>query len=236
MARREIGEINAGSMADIAFLLLIFFLVTTTMEVDAGIGRQLPMKIDIDQPPPPPVNQRNVLSILANKNDQLLVEEAFLRMEDLYDVVMKFYTVNLNGERDVDMPLYEDITTARCRTEIASLEASLEKDPDNVSTKGEISKWKEKIALIDRIGGPYKEIHKSAVIQLKNQAGTSYGLYMEVQNILKQVVNELRVQECEKYDFPDYYTLREDLPEDMEFINMLRILVPERILESKIDN
>lgn len=236
MARREIGEINAGSMADIAFLLLIFFLVTTTMEVDAGIGRQLPVKNNLPLEKQPPVNKRNVLEILANKNDQLLVEETFLRMEDLHDVVMKFYTVNLNGERDENMPLYESITTARCRTEIATLEAILAKDPDNVGTKGEISKWKEKAALIDRIGRPYKEIHKSAVIQLKNQAGTSYGLYMEVQNILKQVVNELRVQECEKYDFPEYFTLREDRPEDMEYINMLRILVPERILESKIEN
>ena len=116
MARREIGEINAGSMADIAFLLLIFFLVTTTMEVDAGIGRQLPVKLDINLPPPPPVNERNVLKILANKNDQLLVEESFVRMEDLYDIVMKFYTVNLNGERDINMPLFETITLDKCRS------------------------------------------------------------------------------------------------------------------------
>ena len=235
MARREIGEINAGSMADIAFLLLIFFLVTTTMEVDAGIGRQLPVKLDINLPPPPPVNERNVLKILANKNDQLLVEESFVRMDDLCDIVMKFYTVNLNGERDINMPLFETITLDKCRSEIASLNVQLTADAENVSLQSEISKWEEKASLVELIG-PYKEIHKSAVIQLKNQAGTSYGLYMEVQNILKQVVNELRVEACEKYEFPDYFTLREDRPEDMVYINMLRILVPERILESKIEN
>ena len=42
MARRETPEINAGSMADISFLLLIFFLVTTTMDVDTGLQRRLP--------------------------------------------------------------------------------------------------------------------------------------------------------------------------------------------------
>ncbi|HRZ76716.1 MAG TPA: biopolymer transporter ExbD, partial [Bacteroidales bacterium] len=57
--RRPVGEINAGSMADIAFLLLIFFLVTTTMDVDTGIARILPPPPDPNQPIPD-VKERNI--------------------------------------------------------------------------------------------------------------------------------------------------------------------------------
>ena len=73
MAKRELEEINAGSMADIAFLLLIFFLVTTTMNFPKVLEERLPQKIDniID---PPLVKKENVLEILANKNDQILIE------------------------------------------------------------------------------------------------------------------------------------------------------------------
>ena len=59
------GEINAGSMADIAFLLLIFFLVTTTMDTDVGILRLLPPIVE-DMTPPDKVKQRNIYEVLVN--------------------------------------------------------------------------------------------------------------------------------------------------------------------------
>ena len=59
--RRAAPEINAGSMADIAFLLLIFFLVTTTMDVDSGITRRLPPPVD--SPDNVKVKERNVLNV-----------------------------------------------------------------------------------------------------------------------------------------------------------------------------
>ena len=69
--RRELPEINAGSMADIAFLLLIFFLVTTTMDVDSGIARKLPPmpeeNVDI-----PEIHKKNIFVVLINKNNKIL--------------------------------------------------------------------------------------------------------------------------------------------------------------------
>jgi biopolymer transport protein ExbD len=70
MAKRTVQEVNAGSMADIAFLLLIFFLVTTTMDTDMGLTRQLPPDITEE---PPEVKKRNTLVVLVNRNNQLLV-------------------------------------------------------------------------------------------------------------------------------------------------------------------
>jgi biopolymer transport protein ExbD len=74
-AKRQVQEINASSMADIAFLLLIFFLVTTTFDSDYGIQRKLPEKIDI-KTPPPEVKRRNVFLVLVNREDMLLVNGA----------------------------------------------------------------------------------------------------------------------------------------------------------------
>ena len=127
----------------------------------------------------------------------------------------------------------EKINPEKCRAEIAKL---TESNSDNIVSRNGLSKWKTKLALCQSFeGNSYKEIDKQAVILLKNQAGTSYGLYMEIQNILKRVVNELRVEACEDLGFPKYFELREDRPADQDYIAKLRVLVPERIIESKIE-
>lgn len=71
---RPSSEIPVSSMADIAFLLLIFFLVTTTIDVDTGIGMTLPPKLEEDVTPPP-VKERNMLKILVNAQGQVLLED-----------------------------------------------------------------------------------------------------------------------------------------------------------------
>ncbi len=73
MAKRNIPEINAGSMADIAFLLLIFFLVSTTMNVDSGIQRILPPLSDAEQQQDAEVNERNIMMVMVNQRNDLLI-------------------------------------------------------------------------------------------------------------------------------------------------------------------
>ncbi|WP_339653688.1 biopolymer transporter ExbD [uncultured Salegentibacter sp.] len=89
MARREAPEVNAGSMADIAFLLLIFFLVTTTIETDSGISRKLP-EWQPEEQDPPVIKERNIFQVLVNANNQLLVEDEEMEIEELRQAAVEF--------------------------------------------------------------------------------------------------------------------------------------------------
>lgn len=239
MARREVGEINAGSMADIAFLLLIFFLVTTTMEVDAGIARQLPIKLDNPPEQDIEINMRNVLEIMANSNDELLVENEFIEIGDLQEIVMDFYTVNLDQkDSDISMPNYVTINETICQEQITFFTEKTQEEPDNKLYESELNKWKTKLELCQALPTKsYKEINKQAVIQLKNQSGTSYGLYIEIHNTIQRVVNQLRVAKSEEMGWGNYFELKPEInEEDAIIMDRLKILVPERIIESKIQS
>lgn len=87
--RRESPEISAGSMADIAFLLLIFFLVTTTIDVDKGIRVKLPPWSD-EPPEKQQLNSRNIFSVLVNKDNQLLVRGEAMEKGDLREKTKEF--------------------------------------------------------------------------------------------------------------------------------------------------
>lgn len=97
--QRMSSEINAGSMADIAFLLLIFFLVTTTIAEDKGLLVKLP---PYSEEPPENVklNKRNVYSVLVNSQDQLLVRDQPMNIKDLKNNAIKFI---LNPEKSDSM-------------------------------------------------------------------------------------------------------------------------------------
>ena len=99
--RKGAPEVNAGSMADIAFLLLIFFLVTTTIETDAGLDRMLP-------PIEPPetdvvIKQKNIFTVSINKSGQLLVEEELMNLDNLRNAAIAFLD---NGGAAAGSPEY----------------------------------------------------------------------------------------------------------------------------------
>ena len=98
MAKRAAPEVNAGSMADIAFLLLIFFLVTTTIETDSGINRKLPPMEESDEDVI--IKQKNIFTVLLNGKDQLLVEDELMKLKDLRKAAKEFLDNGGDGSCD----------------------------------------------------------------------------------------------------------------------------------------
>jgi biopolymer transport protein ExbD len=141
-------------MADIAFLLLIFFLVATTMNVDTGISRVLPpippedIKVeDMD------VKERNLLTVLVNTYDRILVAGQPMDITQLKDKVKEFI---LNPRKDENLPTMKD-------TEIELEDGT---------------KWVYPVS--------------EGIVSLTNDRGTSYEMYIQVQNELTRAFNEVR--------------------------------------------
>lgn len=127
---RMSNEINAGSMADIAFLLLIFFLVTTTIASDKGILNILPPKQDPNVPPPDiKVNERNIFAILINANNDLLVEGEYRRTPEGLDKDIKEFILNFGAPDEEAVALYNSLP--------ASLQSQAMRRPDSSDHPGE---------------------------------------------------------------------------------------------------
>lgn len=101
MARRSIQEINAGSMADIAFLLLIFFLVATTMNVETGLQRILPPIAEEKNDSGVDVNQRNLLPVFVSPDNLIMVGGERMDIRQVKDKAKEFI---LNVSNDPNLP------------------------------------------------------------------------------------------------------------------------------------
>jgi biopolymer transport protein ExbD len=102
MPRRPVPEINAGSMADIAFLLLIFFITATSMDRDSGITRLLPPMPDKEtQQTEYRIRERNILVVLINRQNQVMVEGELTDISQLKARTIEFFE---NPANSPDLP------------------------------------------------------------------------------------------------------------------------------------
>jgi len=117
--RRELQPINAGSMADISFLLLIFFLVASTMDVDTGLSRLLPpMPEENQKDDQSEIRERNVFVVLINKDDQLFVEKEVVEISELKDLTKDFIMnpedkPNLSEKRLESIDYFGDVMVSK---------------------------------------------------------------------------------------------------------------------------
>ena len=150
MARGKTPGLNTGSMSDISFLLLTFFLLTSSINTDQGIQRKLP-------PPPKKqtekteIHKRDVLVVLVNMNDQIMVNSEFLPDVNMLKEKTKEFISNPSGDL-------------------------------NLSDKKQL--------YVQELGT--EETVSKGVVSLQNDRGTSYEMYIAVQNQLTAAFNELR--------------------------------------------
>ena len=137
--KRDPAEIPSSSLADIAFLLLIFFLVTTTIDVDTGIGLVLPPPPD-ETIIPPPIKERNMLKILVNSQGLILMNEKPAALNEVKDIIKKY--IDNNG---VDPDFSESPNKA-----IVSLKTDKQ------------TPYRMYIDVLDEIKGAYAELRNSA--------------------------------------------------------------------------
>ncbi len=149
MPKRPTGQFSAASMADIAFLLLIFFLVATTMDIDSGLSRQLSPYDPDQEESKDQIKERNVYVVLINSNDQILVEGQAMNVHKIREEAKEFL---LNPGNKDNLP---------------------EKTPKEIDFLGE-------------------RMVSKGIISLQNDRGTSYGMYIKVQNELVAAYNEVR--------------------------------------------
>jgi biopolymer transport protein ExbD len=206
MASRETPEVNGGSLADIAFLLLIFFLVTTTMDTDTGITRLLPPEPDPEQEDVEvKVNKRNVLVVLLNRSDLLMVGGEVMDRLALKAKTIEFFTNPLNKE---DLPVME-------ATEVQFPPGSSSLLPEDGIWRGNVSK---------------------GVISLQNDRSTTYGKYLQVQNELVAAVNTLRNDFCNLFFDKDYSELNTANPIEEEIQLGIRKIFKMNISETEPKN
>ena len=192
MAKRSAPEVNAGSMADIAFLLLIFFLVTTTIEKDSGLNRKLPpIEEDVE---PPIIKQRNIFTVLLNGKDQLLVEEDLMEIKDLRAAAIEF--LDNNG----------DETCTYCK---GAKDTSSSDNPDKaiISLKNDReTSYATYISVQNELVAAYNVLRNRRALEVGPQQGFKDMNFVEMQKNykdarfvgnktkLKEVINQIKVE------------------------------------------
>lgn len=100
--KKKVPALNASSMADISFLLLIFFLVTTSMDVNQGLSRRLPAPVPPDQKVEDfDIKKRNIFVVKINSLNQLLVQGEEMNIKKLREKAKEFIT---NKNNDANLP------------------------------------------------------------------------------------------------------------------------------------
>jgi len=210
MAKRAAPEVNAGSMADIAFLLLIFFLVTTDIAVDSGLNRKLPPKQEDLQEEPPIIKERNIFQLSVNKNNDLFLktggEEKTIKLADLRAEAISF--LDNGGGIDKDVCTYcKGNKNPKSSDNFEKAIISLQND--------RLTKYSTYIAVQNEILAAYNELRNREF----KRAYSGFNLassYVEANNL-----------------YNDPKTSPEDKSKLKEKLEAIKLLIPQKFSEAE---
>jgi biopolymer transport protein ExbD len=110
--KRKVPQVNSTSTADIAFMMLLFFLLTSSMDTDRGLPRRLPQPVPKDQKiADVDVKKRNILVVLINSTNQILCGDSYIQLNQLKDKIKEFVENPTNNEHmpekvEIDVPYF----------------------------------------------------------------------------------------------------------------------------------
>ncbi len=181
---RNTPEVPAASLADIAFMLLIFFLVTTTMDVDSGLERILPQWQEEEPENNDQIKERNVFVVLVNKNNDLLVEGEIISIDDLREKAKEF----------MENPYDEDDLPEKKPTEVPFF-GTVDVTKGVISLRNDLdTKYGMYLAVQNELVGAINELREDLA---KSQFGKSFAdLEKDKQKAIKKVIPS-RISEAE---------------------------------------
>ncbi|KYG80546.1 biopolymer transport protein ExbD [Roseivirga ehrenbergii] len=202
-------EVNAGSMADIAFLLLIFFLVTTQIATNKGLTLLLPPKQDEEEPEPVKQQERNIFKIQVNSLNKLMVEGETLDDPSLIGDMVYDFILNFGKMSDVEKgPTGEKVSD---RQTYESLPASM---------KAYIN---SKLRSDKSSDGP-----NAAIVSLKADRGSSYEIFIEILDQLNAAYNRVYGERV-GLTAEEFRKLNRNDPRDLDLYDRARSGIPKSI-------
>lgn len=153
-------------MADIAFLLLIFFLVTTTMDVDKGLAVKLSPWSDEPQDQSNDIKEKNIFVVLVNANNNLMVEDDYLSIDKLRSAAKEFIDNNGDGTCEVCLGLRSPASSDNPQKAIVSMQNDRSTNYKTyVMVRNELiaayTELRQDLAL-RRFGMDYKDLSKAS--------------------------------------------------------------------------
>ncbi|MFZ6051847.1 ExbD/TolR family protein [Halocola ammonii] len=228
MKNRRTPSLNVGSMADIAFLLLIFFLVSTTIESDEGITQHLP-KWDADRNSPTP--RQLVLDIKINGSNELLVNDERTDIAGIIASTNSFYTnsgVFENKPVNSDFPIRKWVDKNRC------LQMLRNRDSEPLSSS-KVEYWNDLSLACEELGA-FKAFPDRAVIHISYSADTEYSRFIEVRNAVEMAMNKLRDQLAMKQAGKKFNDLNNRNEKERKLKKAIMVVYPQSISDELLTN